>query len=393
MFCSKCGTRNEENTKFCYNCGNRLEVDGSVMEQSQAPVNDTFSQPQTPASDYVYSQPQAPTSDYAYSQPQANQPIQPAYQPQVPYGQPVNQPVTASGKSRKPLILALAGIAAIAAIILCVTLLFPSGSGKVLDNILRAARGTVEGKSVEFTAELVEYYSGKTKDKVSGVMVYDLNKGKIEYDIEQERNRRQILYDGIMYEINGGEVWWTEDFSDEIDDIIDIYKEYKDGMNGLSKLDWEDAIKKFGLSRFVDTDKLDKCLKQFEKNLNSKSYFEKVCDEFSIEKTSKGTKYVFDVDVPKLIESLIDTFEPAIDADIDDVKDGILDEVDVFEKLLIEITIKNDKLVELHIDVSMEDWYGDIERNELTISLKNFGKASLDEDEIEDLIDNTYDFE
>lgn len=72
---------------------------------------------------------------------------------------------------------------------------------------------------------MVEYYSGKTKEKLSGIMVYNLDKGKIEYDIEKERNRRQILFDGIIYEIRDGEVWWTEDCSDEIDEVIDAYKE------------------------------------------------------------------------------------------------------------------------------------------------------------------------
>ena len=431
MFCSKCGARNEEHSKFCYQCGSRLEEAISVMGQTQGPAEYTYNQPQVPISQDNYNQQQVPINQDNYNQQQApdrkntyyqqqvpvsqnnnNQPQPqipvsqnqpqgsqygqpqgaiyqqpyPPYQQLPPYGQAASQerrPV----KSKKPLFLTLAGVAAVAIVILCVTFLFPSGADKALDNILRAAKGTAEAGSVEFTVDMVNYYSGKSREKISGVMIYDLKKGKIEYDVKNN-NSRQILYDGTMYDIENGEVWWSHDYSDELDEVLEYYDEYKEGMNGLSKLDWEEVIDEAGLSRYVDTDKVAKCLKQFEKNLNSKAYLKRVCNEFSVEKTGQGTKYTFDVDVPKLMESLIDTFEPVIEIDVDMIKDRIIDEVDVFEKLLIEITIKNNKLVEIHAEVSTEDRYGDTEKNEVTITLKNYGKVSLDEDEIEDLIDH-----
>ncbi len=409
MFCSKCGSKNEDHSKFCYQCGSLLEVAVSVMGQQQEPAGFTYSESPAPISNHTYNQPEAAQQDtsnqqapsynqqapsynqqapsYNQQTPSYNQQAPyPPYQQMPPYRQPVNQGKL-SGKSKKPLFLTLAGVAAAAVIILCVTLLSPSRSGKVLDNILSAAKGTAEAKSVEFTVDLKE---GRSRDKANGVIVYDLDKGKVEFDIETGNGSRSILYDGSMYDINDDEVWGPYDYSSEIDDLLEYYDEYKKGMDGLSKIDWEDAIDEAGLSRYVDTDKMAKCLKEFEKNLNSKSYFEKVCEEFSVEKTKDGTKYIFDVDVPKLVESLIDTFEPVIDMDIDDIKDEILDQVDVFDKLLVEITIKGDKLVEIHADISMEDWSGDMEQNEITITFENYGKASLDEDEIEKVIENSY---
>lgn len=357
MFCSKCGAKNEDQSKFCYQCGSLLEEAIFVKGQQQGPAGFTYSEPLAPY---------------------------PPYQQVPSYGQPVSQGKH-SGKARKPLFLTLAGVAAAAIIILCIMILSPSRSGKVLTNILNAAQGTTEAKSVEFTVDMKE---GRRRNKAEGVIVYDLDKGKVEFDIETSDGYRNILYDGAMYDVSDGEVWGPRDYSSDIEDLLEYYDEYKVGMDGLSKVDWEDAIDEAGLSIYVDTDKIAKCLKEFEDNLNSKSYFEKVCEEFSVEKTKEGTKYIFDVDVPKLVETLIDTFEPVIDMDIDDIKDELLDQVDVFDKLLVEITIKGDKLVEIHADISMLRWDGTMEKSEITISLENYGKASLDEDEIKDIIEN-----
>lgn len=32
MLCSSCGTENQENSKFCQNCGNSLEVQSSIFK-------------------------------------------------------------------------------------------------------------------------------------------------------------------------------------------------------------------------------------------------------------------------------------------------------------------------------------------------------------------------
>ncbi len=497
MFCSKCGTRNEDYSKFCYQCGSQLQqavlgknqpqepdgyriysqpqaaagndahsearepmnrdddsqlqaaassnidsqqqeavnnntdsqlqesVNSNVYSQPQEPVNsNVYSQPQEPVNNNVYSQPQAPLYNPVYGQPQTpvtgniynqqqppvNNPIYgqpqapvynnsygqpqpgmyqqpyPPYQQRPAYGQSVSQDKL-TRKSRKPLIISLAGIAVVAIIVLFVTLLFPLGGGKVLDNILKAAKGTLEAKSVEFNVNYVESSDRKRKESVKGVFVYDLDKGKLEYDFVNQYSR-QILYKGIMYDVDDGEIWWSEDVSREIDDLLEYYDEYKKGMDGISKVDWEDVLDEVGLSRYITTSQLEKCIKEFEKNMNSQSYFKEVCEEFSIKKTKDGTLYTFEVNVPQFAESLIDTFEPVISKDIDDVKDEILDELDIFDEMILEITISKGKLVEIHADITMEGWDGKMESYELTVSLKNYGKASLDEDKIQKLIDN-----
>ncbi len=425
MFCSKCGAKNEDSAKFCYQCGNRFEDAVPVNQpQPQAPAeNYTYSQPQAPAENYTYSQPQAPVENYTYSQPQGtvnnqqppvvpqgpvygqpqnpnyqmqgtanNQPPQqPYYQPQPPYGQTPGQGYKMPAKSKKPLFISLAGIAAVAVIIIVVLTTSSSAKGNVLDNLLKAMQGTIEAGSVEFSLEETRYYSGKQTEKAKGVFVYDLKNEELGYDIKVGDDERTILYNGIMYEIEDDEVWWSTDYTSEIEDIFYYYDEYKGAFNGISKIDWEDIIDEAGISMLVDTDALQKCLKNFEKDLNSEDFYKKVFKKFSVDKSSKGTKYTFeDIKIKELVKALADTFKPVINYDIDDLLDEATDEFDIFDEFLVEITIKDNKLVEIYVDISVEDWSGDTDRREITMTFDKYGKAALDEDDIEDVIDNSY---
>ncbi len=336
----------------------------------------------------AYNQPQEAgyrQAGYQAQDPAYQQPY-PPYQ-QSPYMQPVYPVIQeqSGGRRKKPLIFTLIGLGVLAAIILCFIFLFPTGGkNRVLDNILKAARESVDAGSVEITAEFVE---DDDTAKFKGIFVYDFDKGKLEYDYVDDYHYRSILYEGTLYELDEDDsIWWTNDYSDEIEEIIDYYNEYKDAAKGLTKLDWKDLVKEAGLSRYVDAKKLEKCLEELEKNLNSKSYYEKVCREFSVEKTGKGTKYVFDVNIPDLLESLIDTFELVIKLDIDEVKDELLDSSEVVDKLLIEVTIKDNKLAEIHIDITRKNWRGEKERSKMTLDFKNYGKAALNKKEIEKLV-------
>ncbi|HKL79631.1 MAG TPA: zinc-ribbon domain-containing protein, partial [Mobilitalea sp.] len=356
MFCTKCGTKNDDNVKFCYQCGNRLNEAGiNDQEQPQGP---SYSQPQGP----VYSQPQGPT----YSQPQAM------------YNQYPGQEINLRKKSKKPLFV---GLGAIACVLLIGAIIFSfSARGKVLDNITDAAKGMLEAESFEFTIGVTEGRSDK--EEVSGIVEYDFDKEKLSFDIETSEGDRQILYNGIMYQVEGSYINNQEDFTYELKQLFSGYDEYNEALDGISKVDWEEAFDTTGLSMFVDTDEFEKCVKKFEKKLNSKSYFKKVCNEFSAKKTGKGITYFFDVNVPKLVESVIDIFSPAIEYDLDSIKDDILDEVDVFDKLIIEITIKDGKLAGAEVDVRMEDYSGESVRNRLTLEIGDYGKASINEREI-----------
>ncbi|HKL99165.1 MAG TPA: zinc-ribbon domain-containing protein [Mobilitalea sp.] len=381
MFCTKCGAKNDDGVKFCYQCGNRLNE--TVMNdhtQSQGPA---YSQPQEPA----YSQPKGP----AYSQPQGpaySQPQGPSYsQPQSMYNQSVGQEINLPKKSKKPLFIGLGSIACILLIIAIISSF--SGKGKVLDNITDAAKGMLKAKSFEFTIGITD--GRYDKEEVSGIVEYDFDKEKLNFDIETNEGMRQILYDGTMYEVEGSYINDREDLTYELEQLFNSFDEYNDALDGISKVDWEDIIDETGLSMFVDTDEFGKCVKKFEKNLNSKSYFKKVCNEFSAKKTGKGITYFFDVNVPKLVESVADTFNPAIEYNLDRIMDGILDEVDIFDKLVIEITIKDDKLVGAEVNITTEDYNGEPLRNRFTLEISDYGKASINEREIKNIINTIWD--
>jgi hypothetical protein len=294
-------------------------------------------------------------------------------------------------KSKKPLYIGLGGVAAVLVIIVLISV-FSSKGGKVFDNILSAAKGTIESDSFDFSLELTEDYSGPYTQEANGTVVLDFDKEDISFDIDTGDGEREILYDGVVYDIEDDEVWNSEDISSELGDIFDYYDEYKGAFKGLSGVDWEDAFDEAGLSGFVDTDKLSKCMKEFEQNINSEKYWNEVCNDFSVKKSGGGTTYTFDVDVPKLVESLLDTFKPAIDYDLDSVKDMVTDQVDIFDECVIEVTIKNNKLTALNVNVTYDD-YGDTVTYEFKGEISNYGKAKLDTDEIEEVIQNEYEWE
>lgn len=401
MFCSKCGAKNDDNAKFCFQCGNRFDEAGVIKpQQPQAPAGGTtYNQPQgapynqasyQQAPNYGqqqtpnYTQQQAP--NYGQQGPSIGQPAPGYYQPQMP-GQGYELP----GKSKKPLYLGLGGIAAVLVIIVLIVA-FTSKSGKVFDNILSAAKGTIESDSFDFSLEFTEDYSGPYTQEANGTVILDFDKEDISYDVDTGDGERQILYDGVMYDIEDDEVWNSEDVSSELGDIFDYYDEYKNAFKGLAGVDWEDAFDEAGLSSFVDSDKLTKCMKQFESNLNSEKYWKEVCNKFSVKKSGGATTYTFDVDVPKLVESLLDTFKPAIDYDLDSVKDMISNQVDIFDEFVVEVSIKGNKLTEVNVNVTYDD-YGDTVSYELKGEISNYGKAKLDTDEIEEVIQNTYEWE
>ena len=400
MFCSKCGAKNDDNSKFCFQCGNRIEDAGIVSPQQPQVTSDdsTYNQPQ--GASYSQIQPQGPS----YSQPQGpsySQPQGPSYnQPQgQPYGQPgqgyyqpqtqaQGQSIKLPGKSKKPLFIGIIGAAAVLVIIIAIVM-FSSKGGKIFDNILSAAKGTIESDSFDFSLELTQDYSGAYTQEVKGTMVLDFDKEEIGYDFNYGDGDRQVLYEGVMYDIEDDEVWYSDDISSELGDIFEYYDEYKGALKGLSDVDWEEAIDDAGLSRFVDTDKLAKCIKQFEENINSKKYWEEVCNKFSVKGSGGSKTYSFDVDVPKLLKSLLDTFKPAIDYNLSSVRSMISKEADIFDEFLVEITIKDNKLTALNVKVTYEGYGGDTSY-EIKGKISNYGKAKLDIDEIEEVIQNQY---
>ena len=79
MFCTKCGYKNNNDVKFCINCGNMLQASGQSQSQSQSQAS---SQPQGQSQSQAISQPQGQSQSQATSQPQGQSQSQATSQPQ-----------------------------------------------------------------------------------------------------------------------------------------------------------------------------------------------------------------------------------------------------------------------------------------------------------------------
>ena len=333
MFCSKCGSKNDENANFCLQCGNRLN--------------------------------------------------------EMPINQQVLPDVTQK-KKKKPLLPIIFGISGIAIIaIILVICLMTLKKEAVLDNILASVKGTLKAESFDFTitAKGIIDDEEESSNKVKGTLEYNLEKEKLAWELKQDDGYECILYDGILYELEDGEIYSSEDISDELDMIFEYYEDYNSALDELDDMDWEEAIEDAGISNYIEADRLQKCVKKFVEKLNDKAFYKKVCNDFEIKDTKDGKLYSFDVDVPEIIDAVIDIFEPAIDYDIDDIKDELLEPAKAVKQLEVEIGMKDNKLTSLDLIINIDSPEEADERNlELSITLDNYNKAVIDEDKIEDLI-------
>lgn len=357
MFCTKCGTKNEDGAKFCHSCGNML--DKVQAEDSAQTAGYT---------DYIQN----------YNRPETESVMQKD-------GQFFNRIF----KSRNGHIISLSLAPAI--ILLTVIIVLSTRGGGVLNPILKAAENTLKAGSCEFSIKYEGTYNNyrPESDEMEGVLIYNLEEEDIAFDISYD-DERSVLYDEVLYYFEDDEIWHSEDLSRELDDLYDYYDDYKASLSDLSDLDLEEVMDEAGLDRFVEMDELSGCFKTFLKNLNDRKYFEKVCNDFKIKKSGGASTYSFDVDVPELVESLLDTFSPAIDYDLEDIEDELLDEAEEIEELLLEITIRDSKLAEVMLEYTVDDGY-DVESTAITMKAGKYGKAVIDEDEIEDMIEDMID--
>jgi len=382
MFCTKCGVKNEDNAKFCFSCGNPLSTEVG---------NQTISEPTVTQgnSESTYWENPSLVSPVQQVRGQAEQfqnPGQPVPS-QYNYQPGANGSETPKIKNTKPFILAIP-IIAIIAIIAIVGIIASQSNKGVLDNILSAVQGTLNADSFEFEAEAYmkdeDYTDG---GKVDGIIEYDLDKEKLSFDIRMGEERT-ILYDEVIYDLESGEIWDDTDVSFELGLFYDYYKDYKDDLDNLSDIDWEAAAKEAGIPLNFDTEVLQKCIKEFEKNMNDTKYIKSVCNEYEKRKTKEGTKYSFDVDVSQFVESLVETFQPVFD-ELNISKSQLAylyDELDTVEECKIDIIVKSGKLVGLGATITVNDYSE--QTFELELKIDNYGKASLDVDEIEGYLED-----
>jgi hypothetical protein len=410
MFCTKCGANNEENSKFCYSCGNPLEVK-KENQQPEKPVGNeisntqgsnqgnsestywenqkinqpvmnasTPSQPTYIPGNQAYTQPQQ-----AYTQPQQpQQAYTPAHQPTPEYSRQSSSQGAGVQKTKKmkPMII-VAPIIALVAVAVIIGFLTTRSNKGVLDSVLTAVQGTIEADSFEFEVEAnIEDEYGTEREKANGIVEIDFAKKKLNFDIGEDGSRT-VLYDGTIYDIYDDEIWDAYDASDEVDMIFDYYKDNKNAFNDISSINWEEAADEAGIPIDIDYDLLNQCVKQFQKNMNSTKYIKSICNKFEIKKTSDGTLYSFDVDAPKFVESIVDNFEPLLEEyNLDNQIDYIYDELDFVEECKVDITIKDNKLTNVKVDLAVDGDSVDLE-----LKIDKYGKAKIDTDELEEYIE------
>lgn len=373
MFCTRCGVNNQDDAKFCSSCGNLLipaETETS-SDSKKANYNEENEKTYWESSQEIYNQNQQFT-DQSMMTPPVNELNN------------MNQTLIQKKKSRSPLYILIS----VALVIIIIIIGFKVGSDKgLLDSLINAVKSTAKADSFEFEMRMTSKTKyGTNNEKVRGTVVYDLDKEKLDFDMRMDDDRL-ILYDGSIYESNRNGILYDYSISEELDDVFYYYKEYIRDFKGLSNIDWEESFDQSGLWILFDIDDFQACIRKLEKNLNSHKYLNDICNDYKVSKSSKGTTYSLDIDVPKFAKEVAENFDLIIDEyGFERELEYLFDDFDIFDDLEIDITIKDNKLANLLIYVSSGGTYSDKVINEIKLSFDKYGKASLNEKDIKSRI-------
>ena len=374
MFCTRCGVSNQDDAKFCNSCGNLLNPaetkasDGSKTNDNNNGNETTYWE----SSQVTYDQNNTFTDQSSMMTPPVNE------------FNHMNQTVIQKKKSRTPLYIILG--AALVTVIIIVGFMIGSSKG-FLDSMVSAVKSTAKAQSFEFEMEVTTKSKyGTDNEKVRGTFVYNLDKEKLAFDMRMDDDRL-IMYDGVIYEADSDGIWYDYRASHDLDQIFYYYKEYIRDFKGFSSIDWEESFDEAGLWIFFDIKDFEKCIRKLESNLNNQKYLKDICNDFKVKKSSQGTTYSLDIDLPKFIKGISKNFDLIIDEyGFERELEYFIDDIDMFDDLEIDITIKGGKLTKILIYVSTNDIYSGKVTNEIKLSFDKYGKASLNEKEIKKYI-------
>lgn len=392
MFCTNCGSKNEDHANFCLKCGRPLHQIPPVPGQPAIP-QPPLKQPE------INTQQQPMPSQGQLQQPQQPKQEQPPLfqKPPLQQYQPVPQPAVQQGpfsntsdlkapkKSKKsflPWTIAIAFILVVA-IIAVVLFLFPKKT-PIMDTIINAINGTLEAESLEFSVNCeIEDYDTMSAD---GAITYDLNNGKLNFDINAE-TMEYILYDNFFIAFDQGSEEYRQNITDELKLFYDYYDEYQTSRKNKKDMDWKDVLSTAGLSSYINEKELNNCIEQLKKKLNDKDFYKTVCKEFTVKKTKAGTEYFFDIDATKMMTAVIEIIKPAIN--YDDM-DGIIEELsaqtDEIKDLTIKITTAEGKLANLELTYNADGSTDISGKISLNIGFDKYNDASLEENRLMELI-------
>ncbi len=384
MFCTKCGYKNDDEAVFCAQCGNPLQQQPMTSGTQPQGINSIPGAagpiPNTPGEPAQFNSPFVDSTN-------SGQYINAASQYSIP-SSPL--PSAASpNKNRKRLLLIIIPLVLIIAAAAVATVLFlKPKKAAVLDDILDALQGTLEADSLAFTldySDKSEYYEYDNSYRADGILEYDLANGKLNMNITTDEETEFLLYDGISYFLEDGSLDYSVDIQDNLDMLFEYYKEYNKALDKISAVDWENAIEEAGLSSFVDTKALKNSISELQKKLNDKAFYQKVCKKFEIKTEGGETVYLLDFDTAKLVEEVLDIFEPVLEDNLEDIKDSLVEQAETISECRLEVVVKDKRITSFDIALERTNWDA-TESYSVELELEDYNKASIDEDKISSII-------
>ena len=376
--CGICGYPNDVNSKFCSNCGGK--VDDGVFEQPENIENQVPENIQGDASENIQSDVPVNSNENAftgdtgmvYQQPSApviySEPVSQDSQMPPPYISAPTVTVT-NGKKINPLILLIPIVLLIAIAVIASIILMKKSP---VEKILSAAEKTYGIDKCNFRVT----YSGDWDDLTF--------KGAI--NVNREKNDIYLLGKGNNDEVYAiykdtaisGE---DKDYYIDEEDILDNIDLSKKGIDGFKDY-YEEEIEDF---TDMDFDEFKEANKDLIKELTADKEDNDIISDFETARVKGGEEYTFKVDVLELMDKMSDIYD-----------DKDLFDMDYYDKSTAncDITVVGGYITRLNIKISYtdEDDYSETAKIRLQINDINSKKADVDKDELKDIYDDADDY-
>lgn len=338
MYCSNCGHKNEENTNFCAECGNRLEAAEEVSEPKKVYCSACDSEAEA-GSKFC-------EKCGASLEEKSNK--------------------KSGGKFKAAIIAAVAII-----VLACATAFGYNIMSNPMLKIRNAVKNTLGAQSAEF--EMITD-AGYGETYVSGEIELDIDDEYlfIHLDIEDDEEG-WILYDDsevTLYLKERGRIE-EEDASEEMGETFEMLFAALNGKTDDRAL--RRYIKDSELGDYIDIDKLEKSGEKFVKKLVTGENLENVLG-YEKKKDGSETVYSFEPDFYEFLLFVIDNCDDLFDADVtDEIKQAkkYMKDVDddYFPYFKIDLTVSGKYLVGFEMETD------DLE---MEIRLSNVNNATVD---------------
>ncbi len=335
MYCNNCGHKNDDTTKFCVECGSKLE-----MITIKQPKNYCYSCGTEIAEISKYCEKCG--ADLTNNKPQKNH------------------------KKLGKLIISLIVVIALG----CSAVFGYTALSNPVMKLKSATQNTLDIKSAEFEMSIDDGYD-------------DIDvEGAIELDID-ERYFSLYLDVGregegwIRYEDSNAEMYYKEDgelieqddyYLDEMEDAFDMYFDALEGKTDSSSV--REYMEDYGYDEVIRINDLEKEGEKLIKKLVSKENLKNILG-YEKRKSGSETIYSFEPDLYDLVVFLIDEGEALFTTDgYDEIRDARLDmDSDDFPRINMNFIVEGKYLVGYELES---------EEIDVTFKLNNINKAHVD---------------